>query len=191
MTFHSEFVQLPPAVFGGLETRFITVVSKDTNNLEVIPALWQRFIPRLGELTAVEPGICYGLCDVPDLKKVPTIRPNEALYLAGIQLQSDQTLPPGMVSWRTPGGLHARFLHHGPISGIGQTMGAIYGIWLPESGYARSAGPDLERYDSRFHPTRADSVVELYIPVRRSADAPAIGRQRTQIRSGTEEFPRV
>ena len=179
MTFHPDLIHLPPTLFGGLETRFITVMSKDANNLEVIPKLWQRFISRLGELTPVEPGISYGLCDIPDSQKVPALRPNDALYLAGIKIQSDQTLPPGMVAWRMPGGLHARFLHRGPIAGIGQTIGGIYSQWFPTSGYTRGAGPDLERYDSRFHPTRPDSVVEIYIPVRHAADAAPVGHIRS------------
>lgn len=179
MNFHPDFVQLPPALFGGLETRFVTVMSNETNNLEVIPALWQRFISRLGELTPVEPGISYGLCEVSESQKVPALRPNEALYLAGIKIQSDQTLPPDMASWRTPGGLHAKFLHLGPIANLGQTIGKIYSQWLPASGFSRGVGPDVERYDSRFHPTRNDSVVEISIPVRRITDVAPFGSPQT------------
>jgi AraC family transcriptional regulator len=161
-----EFLQLPAAVFAGLEARFIPVLSPDSDNLQVIPALWQRFLGRLGDLCPREPGITHGLCKLPESGKPVGARADELLYLAGVEIERTAPLPPGMVTWHTPGGLHAKFVHRGPIAGIGETMGAIYGGWFPSSGYTRGEGPDIERYDARFHPTRDDSLLEIYIPVR-------------------------
>ena len=161
-----EFIQLPAAVFAGLEARFIPVLSPQSDNLRVIPALWQRFLGRLGELCPREPGITLGLCMLPESGQQVEARADELLYLASVEIDPSASLPQGMVTCRTPGGLHAKFVHHGPIAGIGETMGAIYVGWFPSSGYTRGEGPDIERYDARFHPTRDDSVLEIFIPVR-------------------------
>jgi predicted transcriptional regulator YdeE len=44
----------------------------------------------------------------------------------------------------------------------------IYGVWLPASGYVRTAGPELELYDERFDPRDPASVFEVYIPVHKT-----------------------
>jgi len=70
--------------------------------------------------------------------------------------------PPGMTSWKAPGGTYARFIHRGRIE---KTLGDIYAQWLPDSAYERGTGPDIERCDSRFNPISDDSLMEFFIPV--------------------------
>ncbi len=72
-------------------------------------------------------------------------------------------MPDGMECWVILAATHARFVHRGPIHRIGETMGAIYGGWLPKSGYLPGGTPELERYDSRFKGDTPDSELEILV----------------------------
>jgi AraC family transcriptional regulator len=162
-----EIVTLPARSFLGLQAPFIVALSPDANNLKVIPKLWDDFVARLkkGDVPTNEPGASYGLCDRPESLGAKASRPDEALYLAAVQVRPDTVPASGLVKWSSPAGTYAKFTHRGPVHGIGKTMGFIYGKWFPGSSYNRGPGPDLERMDGRFNPTSEDSVLEIFIPV--------------------------
>jgi AraC family transcriptional regulator len=168
-----EIVTLPARTFIGLEAPFIVVLSPDANNLQVIPKLWDSFIARLrqGELQTNESDTSYGLCDRPESLGGKGSRPDEALYLAAVQVAPHATPPRGMTKWRSPAGTYAKFTHRGPVHTIGETMGFIYGKWFSESEYDRGTGPDLERMDARFNPVSAESILEIFIPLKSSGKA--------------------
>jgi AraC family transcriptional regulator len=161
-----EIVTLPARFFVGLQTRFITPRSPDANNQTLIPKLWSAFVPRLREIAGVEPGVTYGLCACPDSLGLKAEHPDEAVYLAAAEVAGDAPTPPGMVRWSSSPGTYAKFIHRGPVAGIGETMGFIYGEWLPGGDYDRGPGPDIERYDARFDPVGEQSILEIFIPVR-------------------------
>lgn len=165
-----EILTLPTRTFAGLPARFIMPSSPDANNLQVIPELWSRFIPRIRELAPamVEPHVVYGLSDTPDALGETKTRPDEGFYLAAVQVASNAELPRGMVKWTSPGGTFARFLHRGSVQKIGATFGYIYGKWLPESGFVSGQGPDVERMDDRFDAASETSVFEILVPVKGS-----------------------
>lgn len=161
---------LPALHLIGLETRFISAASADSNNMEVIPALWDRFIARAGEITPAGPeGVSYGACRClpPDEKQSD----DEFLYLAGRPASEDAPVPAGMVRWSVPASTYAVFTHRGPISRIGETMTQIYGSALPRSGLVHSGGIDLERYDERFKGEHPQSELDILIPVRGATSA--------------------
>jgi AraC family transcriptional regulator len=157
-----------------LQAPFIVALSPDTNNLKIIPKLWDDFIVRLrqGEPESSEPDVCYGLCDRPESLGAKGSRPDEALYLAAVQVAKDASPPRGMVKWTSPAGTYAKFIHRGPVHKIGETMSYIYGKWFGDSDYDRGRGPDLERMDPRFNPQGAESILEIFIPVRASGKSP-------------------
>lgn len=160
-----EIVTLPSRTFAGLQAPFIVPSSPETNNLKVIPKLWDDFFDRIGELQPVEPGVGYGLSDCPESLGLRASQPDEAVYLAGTAVADGTKPPAGMVIWLSSGGLYAKFTHVGRIEKIGETMGFIYGRWLATGDYQRAAGPDIERYDHRFNPTSDESLLEIYLPV--------------------------
>lgn len=168
MDLKPEIVALPARTFAGIQARFISARSADANNLRVIPALWGEFFARIRELRPVEPGVFHGLCDCGAAIGETISRPDEVFYLAGVQVAPESSVPAGMSNWESPAGTYAKFILRGRVERIGAAMDYIYGTWLPSSDYVSDAGPDLERYDSNFDPTSADSTLEIYIPVART-----------------------
>ncbi|BET66856.1 AraC family transcriptional regulator [Opitutales bacterium ASA1] len=160
-----DIVTLPPRRFVGLQTKFVSATSEHSDNLQIIPRLWDEFTRRSHVLHPLESGVFFGLADCPESRGLKPSRPDEVLYLAGVETSVDAPIPDGMVAWTSTGGTYAKFLHRGPIGGIGRTMGFIYGQWLPEGDYQRAEGPDMERYDGRFDPASDASVLEIFVPV--------------------------
>jgi AraC family transcriptional regulator len=162
-----QIVTLPSQTFAGVQARFISAASPEANHLQIIPRLWATFSARVHELRSTEPGVFYGLCDGGVALGEMITRPDELFYLAAVPIDPGARVPPGMRIWEAPGGTYAKFVHRGPVETIGRTMDHIYATWLPQSGYASGAGPDLERYTADFDPASEDSTLEIYIPVRR------------------------
>lgn len=162
-----EILHLTARTFIGLEATFISAMSPEANNLQVIPPLWDAFDQRMSSdgPTLVEAGVSYGLCVHPDALGRSSSHRHELLYLAAVQVSPGTPPPHGMTTWVAPAGSYARFTHIGEVAKIGETMGYIYGTWLPHSHFQRGHGPDVERMDARFHPHRADSVLEIFIPI--------------------------
>lgn len=162
-----EIVQLPEQVFTGLQARFVSSLSAEANNMVVIPRLWGEFCAREAELGASEPGVSYGLCACPSTLGETASRPDEVIYLAAVKVERSGAEPAGMTTWISCGGTHAKFIHRGPIGGIGETMSHIYGEWLPKAGYEHADAPDIERYGPKFAPESEASELEIFIPVRK------------------------
>lgn len=162
-----ELVLRGPATFVGFEGRYISAMTAEADNLLIIPRLWDAYFERLGEIASNEPGVSYGLAENPESHGQTSEHPDEALYLAATKVELDAETPEGMSRWTSPGGLFAKFEHHGPASLIGETMAYIYGKWMPESEYSEGIGPDLQRIDSRFKPASDQSVLDLLIPIRK------------------------
>ena len=92
------------------------------------------------EALAVEPGY-YGVYYGTD---------NENLvdFVAGVAVGDLDTVPDGATCRRVPGGTYAAF--ECKMATIGATWEAIYGKWLPTSGYDEDpARPGIERFPPR------------------------------------------
>ena len=120
-----------------------------------IPALWPRFVPRIGEIAAVEPGVTFGAMQDAG---------GGLLYLAGVHVDDGATVPAGMTALAMPAGDVAVFEF--PFADIGQAYPFIFGTWLPDSGYEQDARPLLERYGTDFHPDQPASPMQVRVPVR-------------------------
>lgn len=69
---------------------------------------------------------------------------------------------------RIEGGLYASHRLVGPYALIAPTFQALFGGWLPQSGYEPADRPALEFYRSRPAPRRQpEYVTDLLIPVRK------------------------
>ncbi len=65
------------------------------------------------------------------------------------------------------GGLYAVFLHRGRLNNISKSLNYIYGIWLPQSGYALRDCPNFDLYLNR-DPRRTNPEnlkTNIYIPI--------------------------
>ena len=130
---------------------------KNENN--EIPQLWGEFGPRMGEIKQMaNRHVAYGVCDNFDESS------SEFDYIAGFEVASTAEIPEGMVSWDIPEGKYAVFTCTLPT--LGETYQHASHTWLPQSGYQRALGPELELYDESFDPRDPSSEMEVYIPIK-------------------------
>ena len=124
-----------------------------------IPALWQRFAPRMGEVPDVaEPKVSYGAMQNFDQQK------GTLEYMAGVSVTTLARMPDGMTSMEAPPNTYAVF--EATLASIGGVFCQIYETWLPTSNFEHVEAPYFERYDERFDPAVPHSVIEIYIPVK-------------------------
>jgi predicted transcriptional regulator YdeE len=120
--------------------------------------LWDEFGPRMHEIKHVTgPDMAYGLTANMNMST------GEFDYMAGLHVNSADDIPAGMVSYDVPAQTYAVFPCTLPT--LREVFDQIYGVWLPASGCARTAGPELELYGEAFDPRDSASVFEVYIPV--------------------------
>ncbi|MGC9358020.1 MAG: GyrI-like domain-containing protein [Anaerolineae bacterium] len=123
-----------------------------------IPQLWGQLMGRMGEIEhLIQDGNSYGVM-------VNFDEETEAYdYLAGFGVSEVENVPEGMVSLEIPAQTYAVFTCTMPT--IGETYNAIYGEWLPQSGYEHAPTPEFELYPMSFDPENPESEFQIYIPV--------------------------
>jgi AraC family transcriptional regulator len=148
-------VEMPALHLVGLADRF----TRDT--ISRIPALWEKFIPRLKEIKHRKGWITYGACiGTPD---------KELEYTAAVEVDEPGPVPEGMVALTLGAGAYALFTHEGHIRDIGKTWDAITHQWMKEEGYIhRDKAHDFERYDERWNPQTGEGPVDIYLPIERA-----------------------
>ncbi len=151
----------------GMGSRFISILSPDSTSSNVIGGLWDVLFKRIGEIRNTVQGPSYGLCEM--LPPGEQAHQGECFYLAGAAVDSLDDIPGGMVGRSVPESQYLCFTHTGKLDTLATTMGYIYGVWLPKSGYERGPGPDVELYDERFDPQSDTSEMDILIPVRNGA----------------------
>ena len=142
-----EIVQKEAFTVVGMEAPFMGAQSPDANNFEVIHALWHQFNHRVGEVENRSDEASYGL--VMTIPEAERSHPDELLYVAGVAVCGDVSLPEDMVSHEVPASTVAVFTHRGPLTSLPETLREAWEVWLPQSGY-RSNQLEVERYDHRF-----------------------------------------
>ena len=148
----------------GIGAKFISILSPDANNYAVIGGLWGKYLPRGGEIPSRVSRSDIGVvtCLTESGEKS---HPNECFYLAGAEVKSADTVPPGMMAMTIPAGQYAVFTHKGRIDKLKMTMNYIYGSWLPKSGKKLRDAPEMELYDHRFKHDSDESELDIYIPI--------------------------
>ena len=130
------------------------------NEKNEIPQLWEKFMPRSGEIKQRTNPNAYGVEDNYDKKT------GEFDYLAGFEVQDTSDVPEGMEIWQVPEQTYAVFPCN--LKSIKQAFRQIYREWLPQSGYQRAGGPDFEFYDDSFKPDQGKLELFIYVPVRKA-----------------------
>jgi AraC family transcriptional regulator len=128
-----------------------------------ITALWERdLLPRLGELAPLRPNRdCYGLERWP----VPPLPEGAFEYIAGVEVTSLDSLPPGMVGVTVPARTYAVEVAQGP-SDIARVWSHVLGEWLVQAeGYVRAGGYCFEHYPPTF---AKDSRLFIYFAIERA-----------------------
>jgi AraC family transcriptional regulator len=132
------------------------------------PAIWYRFEARRQEVAALcsEPGY-YGV-------SLSTDVPGQVEYVAGMVVAGLKVAPEGLALRQIPAQRYAVFTC--TLATISQTYAAIYGQWLPASGYECSEpGADYEYYPPDMG-NPPDEPVYIYKAIR---EAGAAIRERT------------
>jgi AraC family transcriptional regulator len=108
-------------------------------------------------------------CDPPQQIGISTGDPEgpDFVYRAGLAAAPLAEPPEGIEPFQLDGGLYASHRLVGPFALIAPTFQALFGQWLPQSGFEPVNRPALEFYRTRTAlGERADSVTDLLIPIR-------------------------
>lgn len=147
-----RFVDGEELLIAGLGARF------SADKSQGITALWQRFVPYIGNIAGQQGWETFGLCCNPD-------EDGSFEYIAGVQVSRGDELPPGFTLQRLPARRYAVFRHAGHISSIHETFTAIFQRWLPASGLQAADAPEFERYSADFDPMAGSGHVEIWVPL--------------------------
>ena len=124
-----------------------------------IPGLWQRFAPKIGSVPGQAGHVTYGICYDGNQET------GEFTYMAGVATHSAEDCE-GFEVCEVPAGRYAVFTHEGSLAHIQETVGYIFGEWLPASSYELAGSPDFELYDERFDPVKDEGELEYWVPIR-------------------------
>ncbi len=126
-----------------------------------IPQLWQRFAGLMAEVPGRVGDATFGVCNGMNHQT------GEFTYYAAVETSQPQ-LCGEFELCEVPAAEYAVFTHEGSLAHILDTVGYIFGSWLPESGYETTGTPDFELYDGRFDPQKDCGEFEYWIPVTRT-----------------------
>jgi AraC family transcriptional regulator len=154
MTMEPVFKTFPTFNVVGLMDRY----TPETN--VNIPKLWQAFLPVIDTIPGRVGEHSFGVC-------VPTDRP-EFDYYAAVEVQNLDQVPDGMHGCHIEAAEYAVFTHMGSLDNLRDTVGYIWGTWLPTSSWVTQMKPDFEFYTERFNPESPDSELDIYIPVEKA-----------------------
>ena len=91
---------------------------------------------------------------------------NEFDKWAAVEVSSFDHLPDGFEAITLPSRLYAVFTHTGGPARGPQTVGYIFGTWLPSSGYRLDNRPHFERLGAQYSNDDPHSEEEIWIPVK-------------------------
>jgi AraC family transcriptional regulator len=124
-----------------------------------IPAQWQQFVPRVGEIPGQMAKNTYGVCW--------NYKPGVGFdYLTGVEVARTAGLPSDFTHVRMPATSYVVFTHRKHASEIPKTIDAIWTKWLPNSGYEATGAPSFERYTEEFDPKTHMGGTEIWIPIK-------------------------
>ncbi len=130
------------------------------NQVEGIPAQWTAFQAYEGTL-GEKPGFWFGVCDGFD-EAAGTFR-----YSCAVEVDDPRDVPAGLDVLKLEPATYLAFTHAGHISGIRNTMDAIWRQYLPGCPFeADGDAPMFELYDEKFDPRTGLGGLEIWIPVK-------------------------
>jgi AraC family transcriptional regulator len=147
----------------GCAGKFISITSPDKNNMEIIPKLWQKYMPRRHEIKNSKSSSNLGACF--ELPSDGDDHSDECFYIAGTEVENFDSIPAGMEGLTVSAGEYAIFTHKGKLDTFEHTMNYIFGSWLPKSGKKLRNSPTIDFYDHRFKLNQDDSELDVWIPI--------------------------
>ena len=128
----------------GIEAPFISVLSPDATNAQVIGPLWDKFLHLVKQIPNRVGNAMFGVIDdVPESKRS---HPHEMMYLASVPVSALSTVPAGMIAKSVPPATFAVFTHRGPIRNIGHTVREIYSVFGASSVIEQEVFPEDHQF---------------------------------------------
>ncbi len=143
----------------------VGIAGKFTMSNNTIPQLWDSFNLREKEISNAGCEACYGVCFFE--KDYDKEKDSSFIYMAAKVVSSTEDIPEGMVARTIPSCDYAVFEHHGSLDTLGKSYDQIFREWLPTSEYDFANQDDFEVYDERFEYGKPESVMEIWIPVKK------------------------
>lgn len=139
---------------------------RTTMNNNVIPAHWEKFNGICHTIPGVvRPQVAYGVCYMdPEEPMGPDAY---FFYMSALEVDNTTPLPEGLEEKHLPENDYAVFEHHGSLDNLQETYNQIYSEWMPDAQWERASEYDFEYYDHRFKYGAPDSVLEIWIPVKK------------------------
>ena len=134
--------------------------------------LWQRFMPRRGEIKARTGGDFISM-RVFHRNGEPFSPATPFDEWAVVEVSDLEGVPEAMQSFTLPRGDYAVFIHHGPLAAFPRTAQYIFGTWLPGSEYELDDRPHLAVMGPNYRPDDPDAEEEIWIPVREKRERSA------------------
>lgn len=152
-----------PRIERKAEITVVGLVGKFTMQNNTISSLWTEFNKRDKEITNAVSDVAIGVC----FYDKDHTNESAFTYLAGKIVDSDYAMPSGMSSRKIPAADYAVFEHKGALDTLRETYNQIFEEWLPQSGYEFGNQDDLEIYGDKFAYGKRDSIMEIWIPVKK------------------------
>ena len=147
-----RFIDAPAILVAGLSHRY------KRGGDPGIPSQWQRFAPFIGNIAGQIGNLTYGV--------VANLDDDDCFdYIAGVEVKAFGDLAPELSTIRLTPRRYVVFTHAGHVSSIPATMGAIWRVWLADSGHKFADAPFFELYDERFNPMTGAGEVDLWLPL--------------------------
>ena len=123
-----------------------------------VEGLWESLGARLSEIIGADPDVGF---------EVHFMEEDGHRYLVGFAVLKQSTVPKGMTAINFDAYNYAVIPHQGSLDGIADTLAGFDSDWLPTSGYQRDEATYFEVYDDRFVPNSPDSLISIYVPLRK------------------------
>lgn len=137
---------------------------------ELVPAVRQAgLMPRATGWLALFPDAPQGLDDQQARMVCGALfdQPPGAAMHGSAATRPDVALQGSLRWWQIDAGRYAVFTHAGPHALLRDAWDAIYGDWLPATGYALRDTPCFEHYASGLRPQDPDLLrTDLYLPLK-------------------------
>jgi len=121
-----------------------------------IPAQWERFVQRYGEIDGKADPVPWGVNASMD-------DDGNFTYLAAVKVRRAAAAPKGLTILRVPQRRYAVFRHEDHVYTLPQTYAAIWNDWTADTGIADA--PSLERHLDTFDTRTGYGGVEIWIPL--------------------------
>lgn len=133
---------------------------------DATPQLWQGFMPRRGEVANRIDDRYLCVRSYQEMGPMMFDVHTEFQKWAAVEVSAHGTIPQGMEPLSISAGRYAVFEHRGPASTFGETMGYIFGVWLPSSGYELDHREHFEVLEVDYRPHNPDAREAVWVPLK-------------------------